>query len=85
MFFFVYLFDDKRISTLYISGYICEVLRACEIGTSSNIFGNARKSSENGRKYLEVAGTFSEVAVMTRRKSHSFDSEKVGRYRKSKR
>ena len=44
------------------------------------IFGNVRKSSEIGRKSSEVAGTFPEISVMTRWKSHAFDSEKVGRY-----
>ena len=58
-----------------------KILRACEIETSSEISGNARKSSENRWKLSEVAGTFSEIPVMTRRKSHTFDSEKVGRYR----
>ena len=47
---------------------------------SSYIFGNVRKSSENRRKSSEVARTFSEIPVMTRQKSHAFDSEKVGRY-----
>ena len=45
------------------------------------LFGNVRKSSENCLKSSEVAGTFSEIPVMTRRKSHAFDSEKVGRYK----
>ena len=44
-----------------------------------NIFGNVRTSSENRRKFSEVA-MFSEIPVTTRRKSHTFDSEKVGRY-----
>ena len=48
---------------------------------SSDIFGNIQKSSENRRKSLEVAWTFSEILVMTRQKSHAFDSEKVGRYK----
>ena len=43
------------------------------VGISSDIFGNIRKSSE-------VAQTFSEIPVMTRQKSHTFDSERVGRY-----
>ena len=50
------------------------------VGISSDIFGNVRKSSENRRKSSEVARTFSEISVMTRQKSHAFDSEKVGRY-----
>ena len=37
-------------------------------------------SSKNHRKSLEVAVTSSEIAVMTRRKSHTFDSKNVGRY-----
>ena len=44
------------------------------VGISSDIFGNVRKSSE-------VSRTFSEIPVMTRQKYHTFDSEKVGRYR----
>ena len=50
------------------------------IGISSDIFCNVRKSWENGRKSSDVAQTFSEIPVMTRQKSHAFDSEKVGRY-----
>ena len=50
------------------------------IGISSDILGNIRKSSENRRKSSEMARTFSEILVMTRQKSHAFDSEKVGRY-----
>ena len=44
------------------------------------IFGNDRKSSEIRRKSLELAGTSPEISVMTRWKSHAFDSENVGRY-----
>ena len=44
------------------------------------IFGNDRKSSEIRRKSLELAGTSPEISVMTRWKSHAFDSEKFGRY-----
>ena len=47
---------------------------------SSDILGNVRKSSENRRKSSEVVRTFSEIQLMTRRKSYAFDSEKVGRY-----
>ena len=57
---------------------VVEVLKACR-----NIFVHIRQSSEvfgKSRKYFEVAGMFSEIWVMTRRKSHEFDSEKVGRY-----
>ena len=50
------------------------------VGISSDIFGNVPKSSENLRKSSEVAWTFSEIPVMTRQKSHAFESEKVGRY-----
>ena len=46
-----------------------------------NIFGNFQKHSGVFGKSLEVAVTFSEIPVMTRRKSHIFDSEKVGRYK----
>ena len=57
---------------------VVEVLKGCR-----NIFVHFRQSSEvfgKSRKYSEVAGIFSEIWVMTRRKSHAFDSEKVGRY-----
>ena len=47
---------------------------------SSDILGNVRKSTGNRRKSSEVARTFSEIPLMTRQKSHAFDSEKVGRY-----
>ena len=47
---------------------------------SSYILGHVRKSSENRRKSSEVARMFSEIPLMTRQKSHAFDSEKVGRY-----
>ena len=50
------------------------------IKISSDIFGNVGKSSENRWKSSEVARTVSEILVMTRQKSHAFDSEKVGRY-----
>ena len=50
------------------------------VGISSDILGNVRKPSEKHRKSSEVARTFSEIPVMTRQKSHAFDSEKVGRY-----
>ena len=33
--------------------------------------------SENCQKSSKVAGTFSEIPVLTRQKSHVFDSEKV--------
>lgn len=35
-------------------------------------------------KSLEVAGSFSEIPVMRRRKSHALDSTKVDRYRTSR-
>ena len=47
----------------------------------SDIFGNIGKSSESCCKFSEVPRMFSEIPVMTRQKSHVFDSEKVGRYR----
>ena len=50
------------------------------VGTSSNVFGKVQNSSENGRKSSEVTVTFSEIPVLTRRKAHAFDSEKVGGY-----
>ena len=47
-----------------------------------DIFGNVQKSSESCQKSSKVAGTFREIPVMTRWKSHTFfDSEKVDRYR----
>ena len=33
------------------------------VGTSSDIFGDIQKSSENSRKSSEVAGTFSEIRI----------------------
>ena len=39
----------------------------------SEVFGKTSESSE-------VAWMFSEILLMTRQKSHAFDSEKVGRY-----
>ena len=41
----------------------------------SDILGNVRKSSENRRKSLEVAWTFSKIPLMTRQKFHTFDSK----------
>ena len=49
-------------------------------GISSDVFGNVWKSAENCRNSLEVAWTFSEILVMTRQKSHAFNSEKFGRH-----
>ena len=49
------------------------------LGTSADISGNVRKSSESRRKFSEVVGTFPEIPVLT--KSHTFDAEKVGQYR----
>ena len=48
--------------------------------SSSGIFGNIRTSLGNRRKSLDVAVMLSEIPIMTRQKSHTFDSEKVGRY-----
>ena len=64
-----------QMSTIRLNRKCSEV-----IGISLDIFGNVRKSSENHRKSSKVARTFSEIPVMTRQKSHAFDSEKVGRY-----
>ena len=47
------------------------------VGTSSDIFGNVRKSSENLRKCSEVAGTFREIAVIIRRKSYALSQKKL--------
>lgn len=49
------------------------------VGASLDVFGNIGKPSENRRKSSEVTGTFSEIPSMTRQKSHTFDSKKVGR------
>ena len=46
------------------------------IGISSDIFSKLRTSLGNHPKSSEVAVTFSEILVMTRRKSHAFNSEK---------
>ena len=61
---------------------IIRLNRKCSkvVRISSDIFGKVRKSSENLRKSLEVTWMFSEIPVMTRQKSHAFDSEKVGSY-----
>ena len=48
--------------------------------TSFDIAGILQKSSENHRKSSEVIGTLSTIPVMTRQKSHTCDSEEVGRY-----
>ena len=50
------------------------------VGIPSDIFGNIRKSRENRWESSEEARKFSEIPVMTRQKSHAFDSEKVARY-----
>ena len=44
-------------------------------GTSADILGNVRKSSESRRKFSEVAGTFPEIPALPRSKSHTFDAE----------
>ena len=43
------------------------------VGTFADISGNVRKSSESRRKFSEVTGTFPEIPVLTRLKSHTFD------------
>ena len=62
----------------------CVSVQSVRIGSvhqgRRNIFGKVRMSSGNHRKSSEVTVTFSEIPEMTRRKSHAFDSEKVGRY-----
>ena len=45
-----------------------------------NTFGHFRQRSDVFGKLSEVAVTFSEIPVMTRRKSYAFDSVKVARY-----
>ena len=75
MYYFFALYNNRKslqISTIR-SNHKCSKV----IGISSDIFGNVGKSSENRRKTSEVARTFSEILVMTRQKSHAFDSEKV--------
>ena len=48
--------------------------------TFFDIAGILQKSPENHRKSSEVIGTLSTIPVMTRQKSHTCDSEEVGRY-----
>ena len=48
--------------------------------TSFDIAGILQKSPENHGKSSEVIGTLSTIPVMTRQKSHTCDSEEVGRY-----
>ena len=78
MYYFFALYNSRK------SFQMCTIClnRNCSkvVGISSDILGNVRKSSENRRKFSEVARMFSEILVMTRQKSHAFDSEKVGRY-----
>ena len=50
------------------------------VSPSSDSFWNFRNCSENRRKSSEGTGTFSEIPVLIRRKSHAFDFEKVDRY-----
>ena len=79
MYYFFAPYNNRKsiqMSTIRLNRKCSKVVRI-----SSDIFGNFRKSSENRRKSSEVARTFSEIPVMTRQKSHAFDSEKVGRYR----
>ena len=78
MFYFFTLYNNRKsfqMSTIRLNRKCSKV-----VGISSFIFGNVRKSSETRRKSSEVAWTFPEIPVMTRQKSHAFDSEKVGRY-----
>ena len=59
-----------------------KINRKCSkvIRTSLDIFSNIQKFFENRRKSSEVAGMFLEIPVMMRQKSHTFHSDKVGRY-----
>ena len=50
------------------------------VSTSSDIFGNVWKCSENRQKSSERTRTFSEIPVLIRRKSHAFDFEKFDGY-----
>lgn len=56
-----------------------EVLKDCQ-----KIFRHFQQHSDlehfGNRKSSEVTGTFLEIPVITRQKSHVFDSEKVSRY-----
>ena len=52
---------------------VLETILSEHLRAFSATFGRRRKS-------LEVAVTFLEILVMPRQKSHTFDSEKVGRY-----
>ena len=61
----------KKIKT---NGNCHEVLKG-----RRNIFGHFRQSSEVFGKSSEIFGS-RWIPVMTRRKSHAFDLEKVGRY-----
>ena len=51
-------------------------------GLETISLGHFRQRSDVFGKSWEVAVTFSEILVMTRRKSHTFESERVGRYTK---
>ena len=68
-------FKSFQMSTIRLNRKCSKV-----VGISSFVSGNVRKSSENHRQSSEVARTFSKIPVMTRQKSHAFDSEKVGWY-----
>ena len=48
-------------------------------GMETILSEHLRQRSDVFGKSSEVAVSFSEIPVMTRRKSHTFDSEKVGR------
>ena len=79
MYYFFALYNNRK---SFQMSTICSNRKCSKVvGISSDILGNVRKSSENRRKSSEMARTFSEILVMTRQKSHAFDSEKVGRYK----
>ena len=78
MYYFFAPYNNRKSFQMSTTRLNCKCSKV--VGISLDIFGNVRKSSENRRKYSEVAQTFSEIPVMTRQKSHAFDSEKVGRY-----
>ena len=59
-------------------GLNCKCSKVVEI--SLDILGNVQESLQNRRKSSEVARMFLEIPLMTRKKSHVFHSEKVGRY-----
>ena len=78
MYYFFALYNNRKsfqMSTIHSNRKCSKVVEI-----SLDILGNVRTSSENRRKSSEVVRTFSVIPLMTRPKSHAFDSEKVGRH-----